>query len=300
MVKNTAKQVMLGCVFALVTVGAVHSSEPESAPVPLPGAREIQALRETFPHRVTDIGFRKGEWALQIDGEWFYWAQGRLLPEHSRERWDEFVSIRFYNYQLGPWQEREIDPDLEARLRERTANRNNDDRIRFNRFLDRLYRIENRGEADQRMRRVEFLGMSTRVHTDMVAALDRVETRIRNIMMTDQEVRAYVRNLSGLHGFNWRNIAGTARRSYHAYGMAIDLVPRVWNGRWGYWRWAADGGVSDWWNLQAEQRYHPPQPVIDAFEGEGFIWGGKWLFFDPIHFEYRPEVIMMARSPNRF
>ncbi len=296
MIRNAAKMLMTVCMLGTGVVSLVVPSEPESRPTTLPGAREVQALRQAFPHRVADIGFRRGEWALQIDGEWFYWAQGRLLPEQFRGQWDEFVSIRFYNYQLGPWQEREIDADLETRLRERTANRNNDDRVRFNSFLDRLYQIDGPAEAEQRMRPVTFLGRRTRVHSDMVAALERVETRIRNVMMTDQEVRVYVQNLAGLHGYNWRNIAGTQRRSYHAYGMAIDLVPRVWNGRWGYWRWAADGGVPEWWNLRGDQRYHPPQPVIDAFETEGFVWGGKWLFFDPIHFEYRPEVILMARE----
>jgi hypothetical protein len=281
-----------------IAVDSVRASEPEGVPQTLPGAEEIQALREAFPHRVEDIGFRRGQWALQIDGEWFYWAHGRLLSDEYRAQWEEFVSIRFYNYQLGPWRERQIDAELEARLRDRTTNRDNDDRIRFNSFLDRLYRISGESEAERRMRRVSFLGMNTRVHSDMVAALNRVETRIRNAMMTDQSVRRYVRNLSGLHGYNWRNIAGTARRSYHAYGMAIDLVPGVWDGRWGYWRWAADGGVGEWWNLRGDQRYHPPQPVIDAFEAEGFVWGGKWLFFDPIHFEYRPEVIIMAQKRN--
>lgn len=286
-------------ILGIVLISGASASDPESSPTLLPGARQVQALREAFPHRVEDIGFRQGQWALQIDGEWFYWAEGRLLSAQYREQWEEFVSIRFYNYQLGPWREREIDPELEARLRERTANRNNDDRVRFNSFLDRLYRIEGPASAEQRMRRVTFLGMSTRVHSDMVAALQRVEVRIRNAMIADQSVRRYVQNLSGLHGYNWRNIAGTVRRSYHAYGMAIDLVPRVWDGRWGYWRWAADGGVSEWWNLQGNQRYHPPQAVIDAFEAEGFVWGGKWLFFDPIHFEYRPEVIIMAQEQNR-
>lgn len=296
MLINGTRKLGIACVLASLALSGVVSSEPESVPVTLPGAAEIQALREAFPHRVEDIGFRHGQWALQIDDQWFYWAQGRLLTAEHRDNWDEFVSIRFYNYELGPWRERQIDPELEARLRERTANRNNDDRVRFNSFLDRLYRIEGQADAEQRMRNVSFLGMRTRVHSDVVPALERVEVHIRNVMMTDQSVRRYVRNLSGLHGFNWRNIAGTARRSYHAYGMAIDLVPRVWDGRWGYWRWAADGGVPDWWNLRGDQRYHPPQPVIDAFEAEGFIWGGKWLFFDPIHFEYRPEVIIMARE----
>lgn len=299
MVKKLTSRIVILMVLSFFVIHGARASEPESTPPSLPGAHEIQALRQAFPHRVEDIGFRQGQWALRIDGEWFYWAEGRLLSAEYRDRWDEFVSIRFYNYQLGPWQERQIDADLEARLRERTSNRNTDSRIRFNSFLDRLYRIEGQAAAEQRMRRVSFLGMNTRVHSDMVAALDRVEGRIRNAMMGDQSVRQYVQNLSGLHGYNWRNIAGTARRSYHAYGMAVDLVPRVWNGRWGYWRWAADGGVPDWWNLRGDQRYHPPQPVIDAFEAEGFIWGGKWLFFDPIHFEYRPEVIIMARTQPR-
>jgi hypothetical protein len=29
---------------------------------------------------------------------------------------------------------------------------------------------------------------------------------------------------------------------------------------------------------------------VAVFEREGFIWGGKWYHFDPIHFEYRPEL----------
>ena len=27
----------------------------------------------------------------------------------------------------------------------------------------------------------------------------------------------------------------------------------------------------------------------------GFIWGGKWSEFDLMHFEYRPELILLAR-----
>jgi len=32
-----------------------------------------------------------------------------------------------------------------------------------------------------------------------------------------------------------------------------------------------------------------PQSVVDAFERQGFIWGGKWNHYDTMHFEYRPE-----------
>jgi hypothetical protein len=36
----------------------------------------------------------------------------------------------------------------------------------------------------------------------------------------------------------------------------------------------------------------PPKRVIDIFEKEGFIWGGKWTVWDNMHFEYRPELIL--------
>ena len=34
---------------------------------------------------------------------------------------------------------------------------------------------------------------------------------------------------------------------------------------------------------------------VDAFEAEGFIWGGRWYHFDSLHFEYRPELIALAK-----
>ena len=34
-----------------------------------------------------------------------------------------------------------------------------------------------------------------------------------------------------------------------------------------------------------------PQEIVDAFEAEGFIWGGRWAHYDTMHFEYRPELL---------
>jgi hypothetical protein len=33
-----------------------------------------------------------------------------------------------------------------------------------------------------------------------------------------------------------------------------------------------------------------PFEVVEPFEAEGFIWGGKWYHYDTMHFEYRPEL----------
>nr|WP_297937988.1 M15 family metallopeptidase [uncultured Campylobacter sp.] len=32
-----------------------------------------------------------------------------------------------------------------------------------------------------------------------------------------------------------------------------------------------------------------PEEIVRVFEKHGFIWGGRWVSFDTMHFEYRPE-----------
>jgi hypothetical protein len=277
-------------------VGQDWGAEATDTRIRLPGHGEVNALREAFPTRVSAVDVIDGEWAVRVDDVWYLWAEGRLLPPEQAADWEEYVPIRFYSYDPGPWRPREISPALESRLRDYTRRRDSDRRVRFNGFLDQLYGIRSRREADQTMRPVEFLGMRTTVHPLVIEPLARVERRIRTAMLHDQATRSFVQGLAQVHGYNWRNIAGTRRRSYHAYGMAVDLIPRSWNGQWGYWRWAADGGVSEWWELSYEERWTIPQRVVDAFEAEGFVWGGKWLFFDNVHFEYRPEVMVSIVS----
>jgi hypothetical protein len=34
--------------------------------------------------------------------------------------------------------------------------------------------------------------------------------------------------------------------------------------------------------------------VIRIFESFGFIWGGKWRYYDTMHFEYRPEILVLS------
>jgi hypothetical protein len=39
--------------------------------------------------------------------------------------------------------------------------------------------------------------------------------------------------------------------------------------------------------------------VVKAFEAYGFIWGGKRMFFDTMHFEYRPGILIFSKFPIR-
>ncbi len=84
--------------------------------------------------------------------------------------------------------------------------------------------------------------------------------------------------------YNYRVISGTGRLSPHSYGIAIDLA----SDKRDYWKWASPE--------QGQQRLLSySKEVVEVFEKNNFVWGGKWGHFDILHFEYRPEIIMKAR-----
>ena len=84
--------------------------------------------------------------------------------------------------------------------------------------------------------------------------------------------------------FNYRVISGTNRLSPHAFGIAIDLARDSRD----YWQWAT--------REQGQKRLESyPKEIVEIFEKNNFVWGGKWGHFDILHFEYRPEIIMKAR-----
>jgi len=123
--------------------------------------------------------------------------------------------------------------------------------------------------------RIDFVGHAVRVHKKAAPAFARVARRLTALVAADKSLQPFVARLGGT--FNPRNIAGTDRPSAHSYGIAIDLNDTLSD----YWRWEKGGA---WKN-------RIPQAIVDAFEAEGFIWGGRWYHFDTMHFEYRPELL---------
>jgi hypothetical protein len=131
--------------------------------------------------------------------------------------------------------------------------------------------------------RTAFLGMRVRMHRQVVPALARVAARLEQARAQDARLAPFLRRLAG--GFAARKIAGTDRISAHAFGIAIDL----------------DKTYSDYWRWQKRPplrwRNRIPQAIVDAFEAEGFIWGGRWFHYDTMHFEYRPELLDPRCAP---
>jgi hypothetical protein len=227
-----------------------------------------------------------------VGDEWFYYAGGRLLPEELRERAAEYDPQPFYNYaaELPPW--RDPAPEEAERYSNSGQQRRTNPPKRSQHFYDALWRARTSAESYERVKTIRFLGRNVLVHYAIMEELALVEERILAAGKADPAVQGWINGLDTLSGWNWRSIAETESRSFHAYGAAIDLLPKSLGGLETYWLWAAER-TSQWWAVPYAKRFHPPEAVIRAFEEYGFIWGGKWMFYDTMHFEYRPEILFL-------
>jgi len=132
---------------------------------------------------------------------------------------------------------------------------------------------------------LRFFDQSPLVHRRVAPALARVVARLERAVARESTLRPYLTGIGG--SFAWRNIAGTDRPSAHAYAAAVDINVE----RSDYWRWQKPAAPLRW-------RNRVPQAIVDAFEAEGFIWGGRWYHYDTMHFEYRPELLDPSCYPN--
>lgn len=129
---------------------------------------------------------------------------------------------------------------------------------------------------------VKIRGRTVRFHRRGADALRRVAARLDRL--GDPSIDRFFASPGGT--FAARSIAGTARSSAHGWGIAIDLDPALGD----YWKNAPAGSPVTWKN-------RVPQSIVDAFEAEGFVWGGRWFHYDTMHFEWRPELFDPACAP---
>jgi hypothetical protein len=123
---------------------------------------------------------------------------------------------------------------------------------------------------------VRLQGQKLLVNRKAVDAFQRVAARLEKIVVAQPAIRPYLNGLGGT--FVWRKIAGTQRESPHSFGVSLDIN----TGLSDYWLWKSQPIV---WTSRI------PQTIVDAFEAEGFIWGGRWYHYDTMHFEWRPEML---------
>lgn len=160
-------------------------------------------------------------------------------------------------------------------------------RIRNEAFFLKMYGDCRKGEVSKRLKPVKWLpsrGGGTIMATSVNGIADKLAAVARDLEKLPAPMTKYLTPISGV--YNCRAIAGTQRLSVHAFAAAIDL-----NAKYGdYWLWTkGKNGKLVWKN-------RIPLTVVEIFERHGFIWGGKWYHFDTFHFEYRPEIIALAKA----
>lgn len=142
-----------------------------------------------------------------------------------------------------------------------------------------------KNKSIENLTEVFFLGKTVLFNkkNGAAAALKQISAELSAAVRKKPYLKKYILPLGGT--FNWRTVAGAKRLSPHAFGIAIDLNSK----RGIYWQWETTGKNV----FQSRQNY--PIEIIDIFEKNNFIWGGKWFFYDLMHFEYRPEIFIKSR-----
>lgn len=155
-------------------------------------------------------------------------------------------------------------------------------RIRVEAFFRKMYG-DNPTAVANNLKTIEFFGQKVRV-TTINGVDEKLERISHKLLQQETKWSKYLQNIGGT--FHWRKIAGTDRLSMHSFGMTLDINVRYAD----YWRWQARGQALEE-HFRIAYRNRIPLEIVQIFEAEGFIWGGKWYHYDTMHFEYRPELL---------
>jgi hypothetical protein len=240
-------------------------------------AYEVESLLASYRDQIAGVKRRGNEIIFRIGNTEIYYCNGKMLSEAHIAEATQYDSI-FYQYRKGPL-------TVSTRSLPYPVHRSSD-------LLDALF-----GSTEQTVRVqsrwVDFLGHRVFMHRICAEPLMRINRRIMERSSRVKELEEFLRDIKIMYSMKRRNVRGTNNMSYHSYGLAIDIIPESYNEKHVYWRWSSVF-QENWEYIPAEQRWQPPQELIDAFEDNGFVWGGKWYYFDNVHFEYRPEILWLS------
>jgi hypothetical protein len=277
--------ILSGCT---VTPSARLDDELQGLPIPFPSTTAIEnnteaqaeilaAFARAYPGIIGEAQWVQEDWSFTVREKIFFYAHGRFLPEELRTSWQDYHPYDFYRY---PWQGTE--------LQRRKAQQYPLYSIGSSFLFDVLFSAGDEDSSWELQEKYSFLGVKFLIHPHIRESLEKVQERLRIESAENPEILSWQAELqtSPADGWNWRTIRGSSLRSNHSYGTALDFLPRDLKGRLTYWRWNENTAAM-------ENLYTPPPAVIRAFEDNGFVWGGSWDLIDTMHFEYRPEILIL-------
>jgi D-alanyl-D-alanine carboxypeptidase-like protein len=217
------------------------------------------------------------------DGKDLVWKDGTRMPISDGRTGKSFQQLldapdikdQFaYPYPLGP--------DVKQ-----PAENEDPGRIRYEPFFVKMYGDCKKGEVTKRMKPVAWMpgrGGGKLSVTSVNGVDERLAAVVKDLDTLPATMTKYLVPSAGT--FNCRTIANTKRLSVHAFAAAIDINDKQAD----YWEFLKDRSGNFTW------RNRVPDAIGDIFEHHGFVWGAKWRHVDSMHFEYRPELIALAKQ----
>jgi hypothetical protein len=237
--------------------------------------RAADATRDTLADRLERLVARYPDHLARIEGDDLVWRDGTRMPTGARlpER---------------PFAQMLADASLADQLRQAYApgppagpppREHSPGRLRHTAFFTKMYG-DCRAAAGGPRRNVTWMPRSA-PQPLQVATTNDVATRLERVIAAletlPDRTRAHLVPSAGTYAC--RAVADTGLPSMHGTGAAIDIATRHSD----YWFWARARG-------DIPYRNRIPFEIVEAFEAERFVWGGKWYHYDTMHFEYRPEL----------
>lgn len=260
--------------------------------------KDLQIFKNAYPQITFDCSYDESQedWKILVTfedrSEELYWADGKFLPLAELPNKDLYSSF-LYNYaKTIPNPESFTEEDI-ANIKNFSNPKNRREGKGTPQFLyNIIYDVKDRITTESHIKSHSFLGKKTNAHEYIHGKLDLVQADIYAAAKEDAEVQSFLDKLLSADSYAWRSISDSGNRSFHSMGLAIDLLPKGWQQKNLYWAWRRDIDKDNWMMLPLDRRWMPPMKVVEIFEKHGFIWGGKWIIWDNMHFEYRPEVIL--------
>ena len=260
------------------TVRAEPPAQEPSAqePAAQAGPENEASVRADYDLIKEAYGEDIGPLTEETPGHWVFTARGKKIAMNGGTVTENIVSSDMALTLTQPYN---LEPD-----RTFPAAGVNPGRNRCYDFFTAMYGADKK-EVLSQIENVKFLGRNVPFSKNggAAAALRRVAGELKAAAAKDPSLKPL---LIPDGGFYWRKIAGETCLSPHSFGIAIDLNTKYAT----YWKWQKNPDAPH------PQQTSYPAVIVKAFEDNGFIWGGKWHRFDIMHFEYRPAIILQAKT----
>lgn len=258
----------------------------------------ITLFRKAYPDILFDCIFDSelNDWKITVSKNEksleLYWADSKFLPEEKLADKDLYQPL-LYNYTKEIPDPQNFSAEDITRIKDfsNPKNRLNSKGAPLYLF-NFIYDTDTRISTESHIKKISFLGKNTNVHERIIDPLKTIENELNELAKNDSEVKSFILKLQSADSYSWRNISDSGNKSIHSFGIALDVLPVGWQKKNLYWAWRRDIDPENWMLLALEKRWMPPLRVIKTFEKHGFIWGGKWVIWDNMHFEYKPEIVL--------